>query len=257
MRALTLIRLAALGVALAGCGGASYNPAGQGGTVTDRLDCRGTAVSVSAMQSAPLASGLPASARKAFLALTGIKNVAVYRVLEDKDGSLTIGDSLSERDAAALGPGSGSVNFRMATIDSSPSGGESAHGWWYVSDTTCELQREFEGLAAADAWLDPAFPAPRPGDTAIHLLVSERDCAGGKPAGDRIKVAELLRDGAQVRIALGIKPQSGDTTCPGTPSEPFTVDLEIPLGDQQVLNSAAYPARAFAQPGGSAPFYLS
>lgn len=95
-------------------------------------------------------------------------------------------------------------------------------------------------------WLDPDYPAPKTGDTAIHLRVSERACASGKPAGDRIEVAELDRSGDELRIALGIQPQDGAFTCPGNPREPFTLELDEPLGDEKVLDSAVYPARPFA-----------
>jgi hypothetical protein len=254
MHARDLIAAVALVGALAGCNGiGSGDPVGQGADAagTEDLDCQGASLSTRVIESAPLASTLPESARQAFGALTGVKDVATYRVLDDKDGHLTIGGSLSERDAATLGLGSGPINFRMATIQSSASGGDSAYGWWYVANTACELQRTFKGLAAADVWLNPAFPAPRTGDTAVHLLVTERACAGGGPAGKRIKVAELVRDAAQVRIAVAIKPQPGSFTCPGNPREPVTVDLGSPLGDQPIVNSTAYPARAFAPPEGS------
>lgn len=239
-----------LGTALSACGSDAQVLDGEGESSNGegRLDCRGASVSTTQIESGPLASGLPESAQKAFSALTGVEDIGSYRVLEDGDGYLTIGASLSKAEAAELGPGPGPINFRMTSIQSSNSGGESAYGWWYVSDTACELQRTFQGLSAPDVWLDPAFPAPKRGDTAIHLLVSARDCAGGEQAGDRIKVAELVRDATQVRLAIGIKPQSGAATCPGIPPEPFSIDLESPLGDEEVLNSAAYPARPFAPP---------
>lgn len=125
-----------------------------------------------------------------------------------------------------------------------PSGGGGAHGWWYVYSTSCELRRSLDTLTTATVWLDPDR-LPKPGDTALHLRVRETSCSGGEPAGKRVKVAELVRTADEVRIAIGIEPQSGAFTCPGNPAEAFVVHLDEPLGDERVLDAAVYPARPF------------
>ena len=92
------------------------------------------------------------------------------------------------------------------------------------------------GLGPVEWELDPAFPAPAPDDTTIHVLATERGCANGREMGDALRGPEVLETETEVVIAFAVVPVVGPTGCPANPSTPVSVSLDAPLGDRTLLD---------------------
>ncbi|WP_157520614.1 hypothetical protein [Herbidospora daliensis] len=113
--------------------------------------------------------------------------------------------------------------------------------WGLRTSTRCDLKRSVPGLGPAEVALGSAS------GTRLNLLVTERDCASGQPAGDRVELVELEETDQEVRLVVAVQPQRGREgsvlTCQGNPPTPFTVELSEPLGGRSVVNVGVYPAR--------------
>ncbi|NAS24899.1 hypothetical protein GT755_24840 [Herbidospora sp. NEAU-GS84] len=79
--------------------------------------------------------------------------------------------------------------------------------------------------------------------TRLNLWVTEKDCASGRPATGRIKLAALEETDQEVRVVVAVRPVDGSVTCQGNPRTPFTVELSRPLGDRTVVDAAVHPPR--------------
>lgn len=90
------------------------------------------------------------------------------------------------------------------------------------------------GLGATQWMFDPEHAAAA-GDTEIHLLVHEVDCASGQPMGDRLVGPRVMETDTEVRVTFGVVPLGGDQECPGNPDQPVVVKLSEPLGERTVL----------------------
>ncbi len=93
--------------------------------------------------------------------------------------------------------------------------------------------------------LDPAFAAPGPDTTELHILVWERSCSGGAPATGRIAPPAVLVGTETVTITLGVRPievpPGFAITCPGPPGTPAILHLPEPLGSRQLLDGGSVP----------------
>lgn len=76
----------------------------------------------------------------------------------------------------------------------------------------------------------------------LRLLVVEQACASGEDATDRVLV-EVDADDDEIRLLVGVAPRDGDQSCPSNPATPFTVDLNEPVGNRQVIDVGRYPPR--------------
>lgn len=115
-------------------------------------------------------------------------------------------------------------------------------GRWRSNIGECDPRRVIAAdIGVADWWLDPAFPAPWPDATELHVLVLERACASGQPPDGRI--AEPVVDYAvgTVTITIGARRAEGDQDCPSNPAVPLTVLLSEPLGDRTLLDGSRLP----------------
>ncbi|WP_062349950.1 hypothetical protein [Herbidospora yilanensis] len=79
--------------------------------------------------------------------------------------------------------------------------------------------------------------------TSLKLWVTERECASGRPATGRIKLAVLEETDQEVRVVVAVRPVPGSVTCQGNPRTPLTVELSRPLGDRTVVDIGVYPPR--------------
>lgn len=97
-------------------------------------------------------------------------------------------------------------------------------------------------------------PVVDPSATVIHLLVSERDCASGMRADDRIR-HDLTQNDAEVVITAKISPLGGDVGCPGNPFTPLAVTLAEPIGDRELVDGSGETDASLdhAEPPGPAP----
>ena len=76
-----------------------------------------------------------------------------------------------------------------------------------------------------------------PGSTSIPILVVEQGCSSGANAEGRI-VADVIESNDQVRIDVAVKPLEGAQTCEGIPPTLYTVELDEPLGDRQIVGTS-------------------
>ena len=77
--------------------------------------------------------------------------------------------------------------------------------------------------------------------TAIDVLVNEVGCASGKPADGRIATPEITYTENAVVVTIRVVPRSGPQTCPSNPDTPYTLELDEPLGERQLLDGAHDP----------------
>jgi hypothetical protein len=88
-------------------------------------------------------------------------------------------------------------------------------------------------------------PAPdadlSPSAVEIDLLVNERACASGQDAEGRIAPPGVeYRDDAVV-VTIRVIPKPGPQTCPSNPDTPYTLTLDEPLGDRELLDGGEDP----------------
>jgi hypothetical protein len=104
------------------------------------------------------------------------------------------------------------------------------------------------GFGPATWGLDPAYPAPTPGSTELHLLVWERACSSGSPATGRMSAPVVMADRSRVIISIGVRQRraGADTleTCPLPPGTPAIMRLAEPLGSRVLLDGGVDPPAA-------------
>lgn len=138
---------------------------------------------------------------------------------------------LTDESATVISPNGSS--FTLAPLELTPAG-------WAVSglsgENDCDVRRVLPpGLNGVEWELDPDHPAPTPDSTALHLLVTELGCAGGREMGDQLLGPQVVETDDAVWIAFAVIPPEGSTQpCPGNPPAGVTVDLGAPLGDHEI-----------------------
>jgi len=82
---------------------------------------------------------------------------------------------------------------------------------------------------------------PRPGETALSLLVQEIECASGQSAEGRIVTPEIDYLEDEVVITIRVERRSPGEDCPGNPDTPYTLELEEPVGTRTLLDGSQTP----------------
>lgn len=117
---------------------------------------------------------------------------------------------------------------------------------------TSEIPADFGRATWA---LDPAFGAPSPTATELHLLVWERTCSSGRPTTGRMSAPVVEVSATTISITIGVRPLTDPPlqTCPGPPGTPALIQLDAPLGDRTLLDGTtnAPPSPAFIFPSPS------
>lgn len=117
-----------------------------------------------------------------------------------------------------------------------PATGES--GWMLTSSSSCALAIDPAPFTPAAVNLDPSA-LPTPDATQLALLVTERACNGGMDAAGRVELIALEETEDAVIVHVAVRPPSdGMATCQSNPPTPFTVKLEAPLGEREILDAA-------------------
>ncbi len=80
-------------------------------------------------------------------------------------------------------------------------------------------------------------PTVEPRSERLDLLVSERGCASGQRADDRIGY-EVRSTASEVVITALVRPREGDQNCPANPLTPLTVVLDEPVGTRRLIDGA-------------------
>ena len=122
--------------------------------------------------------------------------------------------------------------------------------WLLTASVECTPRLVDGEVPAADLTL---AHLPSPAATSIGLLVRERACASGASAEGRIEVIELVETAEQVRLRVGVESRGGDQTCPSNPPTPFTVALNAPVGDREVVDASVVPPRPLTLGDGPEP----
>ena len=104
------------------------------------------------------------------------------------------------------------------------------------------------GLARVEVRLD-ANSMPDPGDTSIHVLVTEQGCASGREMGEALRGPQVIETDEAVLVAFAVVPVAGMATCPGNPSTAVTVELSEPLGDRWIYDGLHFPPRPLTADG--------
>lgn len=113
----------------------------------------------------------------------------------------------------------------------------SAEGWG-----GCRPHAALDGLNLAEWWLDPDAPRPGPDDTTFDAVVTERECASGKPMGARLQPPLIRYQADAVILVFGAVPPPGQAQeCPSNPPSRVTVELREPLGERALLDGSVFP----------------
>jgi hypothetical protein len=116
-----------------------------------------------------------------------------------------------------------------------------SQGWTPSGVGGCRPSGVLDEFGSAEWILDPAYPAPRPDATELHILVTEQACASGQPAFGRISAPAVTYAPDALAVTVGVRPLSGGATCPSNPPTPVTVILPEPLGERALLDAGRHP----------------
>jgi len=114
-----------------------------------------------------------------------------------------------------------------------------AGAWKVVGFGQCRPTLDLEGLNAA--LFQYAGPPPGPGDRRFDVLVTEIECAGGRPMGARLQRPQIAVTPDAVYVVFTVVAQAGAHDCPSNPSTRVTVELPEPLGERPVRDAAVFP----------------
>lgn len=129
--------------------------------------------------------------------------------------------------------------------------------WQLASSGGCMPELALpEGVTRAEWRIDPAFPAPDPAADSIHVLLTERACASGRPPLGRVLDPQVTSTAEAVTIVLLVRSLPGGQDCQGNPEFPFEVPLSEPLGDRRLLDGALFPPQPVLAPRDPAADYL-
>ena len=130
----------------------------------------------------------------------------------------------------------GAPGWVYIEVDNGPS------GWQPGSIGQCEPHTVLSADFGPATWaLDPAFAAPGPTTTELHVLVWELACSSGTPTTGRMSDPVIDYGSSTVTITIGVRPLSGVQTCPGIPGTPDLVRLTEPLGTRALLDGGHVP----------------
>ena len=65
----------------------------------------------------------------------------------------------------------------------------------------------------------------------------------GQSAERRIELVALTETTEEVQLWIGVRPRSGGQHCQGNPATPFTIELDQPLGDREIVDVSVMPPR--------------
>lgn len=146
---------------------------------------------------------------------------------------------LAIHDATAIfGHGSESPMMAAFFTRKDAEDGWKFNGWTISCRPTVSLP---PGLGHVRVELDPGHPRPAPGDTVIHLQVTEQACVNGRAMSDRLRGPQIRQAEDEIVIAFAVALLVGPSRCPGNPSEAVTVELTSPLGSRPIRNGLLYP----------------
>lgn len=205
------------------------------------VNCGGSVYDPSALADAPPASSLPDGPAGAVddVGAQAFDPSQDWKVVHHSDDRVDLVRELDE----PFDTGEGDVRTHESrTLERITAGINVPDGTWLLTSAAPCTQRltTDDDLGEADLTL---ADTPAPGDTSVDVLVHERACASGRSAEGRIQLVELNETAEQVQLRIGVRPPDGDHTCQGSPPTPFTVELNGPLGDREIIDASVVPPR--------------
>lgn len=238
--------------ALAGCA-VEAKPAGPAASVdtptpSGFYSCLGTPIPVDALTDPQPATALAEDDHPALSGheVPGI-DLADWTIASAGDDEVVLLRELTE--AEDLGAGDIRTHERMVISVVDAPNVPSSPAWMMTALGSCSLAADVPGAGTALVTLDPAEP-PDPASTEVRLLVTEFACNSGQDAEGRVDVVSLRETDTAVAVVIAVQPRSGNATCPSNPPTPFTLTLDAPLGDRELLDGSVVPARPVAMPTG-------
>lgn len=232
---------------LTGCGqGGSTSTLGSAGNgraqseSPETVECGGSVYDAAALSDAPPVSSLPEGPARA------VDDAGAPAFDPQEDWNVVHQDAsrvdLVRELAEPLDHGGGDVRTHESrTLERITGASNVPDGTWLLMSAGPCVQRLVgdDGLGPADVTLAGTPPQD---ETALDLLVRERDCASGRNAEGRVDV-ELEETAEQVLLRVRVERLAGDQSCPGNPATPVTVELADPLADREVVDASTVPAR--------------
>jgi len=137
----------------------------------------------------------------------------------------------------------GDLEMMMVSVENGPAGWK-VGGWGGCQPRIVLAQ----GLGPAEWHFDSAAAVPGPETQVFDALVTEMNCASGRPADGRIVGPEVVASEGVVLVMFAVRPLPGGQNCPSNPSTRVTIDLGEPLGDRALLDGGRLPPGDPAQP---------
>jgi hypothetical protein len=73
----------------------------------------------------------------------------------------------------------------------------------------------------------------------------EQACHGGEDAEGRVEVVTMNQTDTSIELDIGVRPDTSSDawTCQTNPATPFTVELDQPLGERDILDIGVSPVQ--------------
>ena len=106
----------------------------------------------------------------------------------------------------------------------------------------CDVKTVLGSDLTAAIWvIDPAFPAPPPDATEIHVLVWDGSCGTGDLALGRLVGPVITYQSGSIAIAIGARRIDAILACGMPPGTPMTISLTEPLDGRTLLDGSRVP----------------
>lgn len=122
-------------------------------------------------------------------------------------------------------------------------------GWAVAAEGNCTLTVDLGELQVPYVWLDQDR-LPEADSRELHLMVLDPSCGGDAEMRKRIEVVRLEETAVDVSLTLGMHPlPAGAYTCEGFPPTPYTLRLETPIGEREIIDGSRVIRRALLGAG--------
>jgi hypothetical protein len=116
------------------------------------------------------------------------------------------------------------------------------NGWAVDGWKQCRPELVYpDGLGPAVWRPDPDQPEPDGSSKSLHVLVTERSCASGRPSVGRVVGPAVRYEPDRVLVVFGVIPLPGGSECPGNPATPAIIEFTEPLGDRELIDASSLP----------------
>jgi hypothetical protein len=112
--------------------------------------------------------------------------------------------------------------------------------WTLLGVSIAKPLRAVRAGIRASSWRpDPDFPVA-PGDTRLHILLTEQTMASGRLAADRILPPEVAFEEGRLIMRCFVRPLEGYTGRSSRHETPVLVELPEPIGERELIDGAVF-----------------